>query len=130
MDKIKSLMIGFFRAAVLLRVASAIIPATTQTGGSIFGRTAAAGHLPRRRSLVVSCQAHATIAGRTLHNSRSFVFPAIGHNVQRASACSHSTMIAFLADTILPEASYGAGVRSSYGSSAARVAVPLTTAKN
>ncbi len=48
---------------------------------------------------------YATIAGRTLHNSRSFVFPAVGHNVQRASPCAHSMMINFLATSTAPDAS-------------------------
>jgi pimeloyl-ACP methyl ester carboxylesterase len=48
---------------------------------------------------------YATIAGRTLRNSRSFVFPAVGHNVQRSTPCAHSMMIDFLAaPTSAPDA--------------------------
>jgi pimeloyl-ACP methyl ester carboxylesterase len=53
---------------------------------------------------------YATIAGRTLHNSRSFVFPAVGHNAQRSSPCPHSMMIDFLADGTPPDASCIAGM--------------------
>ena len=47
---------------------------------------------------------YATVAGRTLLNSRSFVFPAVGHNVQRSSPCAHSMMINVLATSTAPDA--------------------------
>jgi pimeloyl-ACP methyl ester carboxylesterase len=53
---------------------------------------------------------YATVAGRTLRSSRSFVFPAVGHNAQRASPCAHSMMMDFLADSTGPDASCIAGM--------------------
>jgi pimeloyl-ACP methyl ester carboxylesterase len=50
--------------------------------------------------------AYAQIAGRSLRNSWSFVFPGIGHFITRLSPCAHRVMIDFLADPALrPDAS-------------------------
>ena len=41
---------------------------------------------------------YAAVAGRTLRNSHWFQFPAMGHNLQRSSACAQQMVMAFLAN--------------------------------
>ena len=48
---------------------------------------------------------YAAVAGRTLRNSHWFQFPAMGHNLQRSSACAHQMVMAFLANpAVTPDA--------------------------
>jgi pimeloyl-ACP methyl ester carboxylesterase len=49
---------------------------------------------------------YAAVAGRTRRNSHEFQFPAMGHNLQRSSACAHQMMMDFLANpAVTPDAS-------------------------